>query len=124
MLHLAFLEVNKMAELSISIVLSAAIVALQLAVFLIIMVYCFLADISFKTKNIHWLNLMSIAFIIVAIAGFLHVFSYLFPNEIVIWPLVLPHENFHLLSDIGFLVAGIGILLFLVGINRNIKEYR
>jgi len=99
------------------------IAALKLAVFLIVLVYVFLASISLnKDKIIYWLGLMSVALIIIVLGEFVHVFG-MINQDFIRMEWIVDHHNLYLFSSSFYLIAGIGILLFLTDINRNVRKY-
>ncbi len=103
-------------------VLTGVVAGLELAVFLVVMVYAWLADLPYKLKGIHWLNLMAVALMVAALAELLHFLASIGP-EYAVWPWIASSENLMWLLDIAYLVAGLAIILFLRHVNHHLKEY-
>lgn len=109
------------------IVLMGSIAGLKLAVFLIVLVYAYLADIALKNKSgIHFLNVVAVAFMIMAIGEFLHVMSLdeVETGEVAVWPWIMSFENLEMFMEILSTIAGVGLLLYFLHLNNNVKDYR
>lgn len=104
-------------------VLLGVIAGIKLAVFVVFLTYVYLADIPFKSKKIHWLNLVAIAFIAMAIGEFLHVLG-MVKTDYVLWPWIISSHNLHLFSDILYLAVVGGLLFFLHHLDKNAKDYK
>lgn len=109
--------------LSFDALLLGAISGLKIAVFLLVLVYAFLVDIPFKRKSIHWINLTAIALILIAIMEFLHAMSDIGMDHSFI-PYLDSEANLNAFIDIMSIVAGIGLLMFLLDIKKNIAAYK
>jgi len=95
---------------------------LKIAIFLAVLVLAFLADKVVKDKkNVHGLNVMALAFILIAFSEFLHIMSHIHEGFM---PWMMSHGNLHLITHPLFIIAGVGIIWYLWGINKNIEDYR
>jgi len=98
------------------------VAGIKIALFLAVAVLAFLIDIvDNKHKNVHGLNIMAISFILIAFTEFLHTLSHVHEG-LFSWFMV--HENLHLITHPLFIIAGIGIIWYLVGIKKNIEDYK
>jgi len=99
----------------------AVVAGVKLAVFLAVLVLAFLIDIvDSKHKNIHGLNIMAIAFVLIAITEFAHIMA----HAEGIMPWIGSHVNLNLITHPLLLIAGLGIIWYLWGINKNIEDYK
>ena len=96
--------------------------SLKIGVFLSVLVLSFLVDIiGKKNKAVHGLNIMAVCFILVALTEFFHMVAEAHEE---FFPWLLDFENVHLITKPLLILAGIGIIWYLWGISRNIKDYR
>lgn len=112
------MEVNSGALAILSIM-----AVLKIAVYLSVLVLAFLIDIvSKKDKHIHGLNLMALVFVVLAFTEFIHITSVISEGAVFSWFAV--HENAHLLEGPLLLIGGLGIIWYLIGIKKNIEDYK
>ena len=104
-------------------ILIGLVAGIKIAVFIIVAIYSQLADIPFRKKGTYWINLMAIAFIILALGEFLHFVGEASPEYIVL-PWIMDEENLQVFTEITYLFAAAGIFFFLRHIKENIKDYR
>ena len=93
-------------------ILSGVVIGAELAVFFVILIYAILIDATSKSKLSNSINLFASALIL---ASGIKFFATLFEIKS-----MLPDVLTSLLS----LVAGLGLILFLSNISKNIKDYR
>lgn len=97
--------------------------AFKIAIYIGVLVLAFLIDAvaqKNEKQNMHGLNLMAIAFVLVGIFEFFHVLAV----ELNIFPLLASHENLDLIVHPLFIVGGLGLIWFLWGVSKNVKDYR
>jgi hypothetical protein len=97
--------------------------AFKIAIYIGVLVLAFLIDIVTEKKEklgMQGLNVMAIAFVLVGIAEFFHVLAV----ELNIFPILASHENLDLTVHPLFIIGSLGLLWFLWGVSRNIKQYR
>lgn len=99
----------------------AILAGLKLAVFLSVLVMAFLVDIAEKgNKRIHGLNFMAICLMFVAIFEFVNIMGIIYPG---LFGWISDHESLHLFTKPFLLLAGLGLIWYLNGIRKNIKNY-
>lgn len=99
----------------------AILSGLKLAVFLAVLVMAFLVDIVEKgNKKVHGINFMAICLMFVAIFEFANTMSTIYPGFMG-W--LGEHENLHLLTKPFLLLSGLGLIWYLNGIRKNLKDY-
>lgn len=91
-------------------------VGVKLSVFIILLIYSILIKLIAKGKNIIGINLFALALIIIALVEFFEVTAELGESGKAV-------NIFNFISDIFTLVAGLGLLGFILHVNKNIKDY-
>ena len=93
-------------------IINGVVIGIELAVFFVILIYVILIDATSKSKISNSINLFASALIV---ASGIKFFTTLFDFKSVLLTEVI----------IGFLflTAGIGLILFLSHINKNIQDY-
>ena len=108
------------------IVFMGSLAGLKLAIFLIVLIYSFFIFARIKIKNM-WLVMMALIFVVMAVGEFIHVINL---DEIgegnppTVWPWIADFDNLEIFQEVLSLFAGLGILLFLRNIDKNIEEYK
>ena len=102
--------------------LLGTIAGLKVAIFFAVLIYTYLARISFKKSGIYWLALVGLSFFVMSIREFLYVMGISSEEEIPAW--ILSQENLDLFFGIAFLIVAVGFFFFFNHINKNIKDYR
>lgn len=98
------------------------VLGLKVALSLALVVLAFALDVIAKKgeKHIHGLNLMSVALLIMALFEFFEDMASIYPGM----PSWLGHDLVNSWIKLSTLfVAGAGIIWYLLGINKNIKDY-
>ena len=99
------------------------ILGIKMSVFVILLIYVLMADISLRTKGVYWLNITALSFIVVTLWELTHLFGLSDINYTML-PWLLPTEALNIFAVALYALAGIGILLFLNHVNNNISKYR
>jgi hypothetical protein len=97
----------------------ALLAGLKIAIYLSVLVMAFIVDRVEKRKSVHGLNIMALAFMLIALIEFSHTFAHIEG----IWEWLTEHENLHLLLQPLFTIGGIGIIIYLRGLNCNAADY-
>lgn len=99
----------------------AILAGLKLAIFLSVLIMAFLVDIIEKgNKRVHGINFMAACLMLVAIFEFANIMSTFYPGFLGWFG---EHENLHLVTKPFLLLSGIGLIWYLNGIRKNLKDY-
>ena len=63
---------------------------------------------------------MAVAFVLIAMTEFAHIMAHMHEG---LFPWLVPHENLNLITHPLMLVAGLGIIWYLFGVKKNLKDY-
>ena len=94
-------------------IISGVVIGIELAVFFVILIYVILIDTTSKSKLSSSINLFAGAFVL---ASGIKFFATLLEIESIFVT--------EILTGLLSLIAGLGLILFLSHINKNIKDYR
>lgn len=96
---------------------------LTIVVFSVVLIYSFLLEQSNKRRGIHWLNIMSIGFISMAIGEFVYFIGKSDPENRLL-SLIDSAYTLNLFIDVFSLVAVFGLMMFLLHVKNNMAEFR
>lgn len=73
-----------------------------------------------EKQHMHGLNIMAYSFVAVGLLEFFHVLAVAYGA----FPALASHETLDLIVHPLYIVGGLGLVWFLHGVGKNIKEYR
>ena len=105
-------------------VMLGVITGIKLSIFLLVWIYSSLTYSLLQKRGLYWLNIVSIAFIIMTIVEFIS--QFLLDLDIspglLNWMVQLGESS--MFGNILFTIIGFGMIMFLHHLDRNLKEYK
>lgn len=105
-------------------VMMGVLTGIKLSIFLLVWIYSSLTYSLLQKKGLYWLNIVSIAFILMTIVEFITLFlrDFDFGPGLLLWTIQLGQSN--VFNYTLFTIIGFGLIMFLQHLDKNLKEYR